>query len=77
MESDGWKHNGENNLTKSFNMASRMPIPKVSGIKRRVVRDTVNGILLDDYWVSGSAKPSFLCQMNGNAANGGLDEQIQ
>ena len=49
MESDGWEHNGENGWTKSFNMVSRMPMPEVLGIRRRVVRDIVYGVLLEDY----------------------------
>ena len=35
----------------------RLPMPAVNGVYRRIVRDNVNGVLIDDLWNSSRAKP--------------------
>ena len=58
LESDGWMHTGDNLWIKAFHMASSLPMPDVKGVKRRIVWDSVNGVLMDDLWMGKKVKPS-------------------
>ena len=43
--------------SKRFPNAERLPMPSVEGVKRRMVRDGVNGVLIDDFQSSDRHKP--------------------
>ena len=51
---DGWR--------KSFEAADRLPMHEVKGVKRRIVRDSVSAILIDEFWNNGRAKPSRIAR---------------
>lgn len=60
FKTDGWTETSEGVWTKDFKAADKLPMPEVKGVKRRIVRDLVNGVLIDDSVINGRTKPERL-----------------
>ena len=57
LEAEGWIEMGPMKWRKRFPDAGKLPMPDVGGVKRRIVRDSVNGVLIDDFRSRYQHKP--------------------
>ena len=62
LEEDGWSRRERGIWQKEFMAADSLPMPDIEGVRRRVVRDRVNGVIVDDVEINGRTKPSRLAR---------------